>query len=722
MRGESVVARAPSPSEADLGQRERMVEQLSHGRYECLVCVDPIKQTDPVWNCQSCFHVFHMGCIRRWAKSSKAESGGWRCPACQNVTAAPPTAYKCFCGKVRDPPWNRRDTPHSCGEVCGRSRADAGCTHRCTLLCHPGPCPPCAASVKRSCPCGKKTVDIRCELAAALTCEDTCGRLRNCGVHTCERPCHVGDCDACDVQLELVCFCGKVRREEVCSADTAAAGPFCCGGVCGRQLACGRHPCDKLCHEGDCGPCLLSPALVERCPCGARPLCRCGFMDRELACAELTTRADDARCQKRCTKKRSCGRHRCGQECCIQLDHPCPLVCGRKLSCGHHTCEEPCHVGQCRPCLRASFEELYCECGASMLYPPVQCGTPPPPCSQPCSRHHPCGHPVHHNCHSQPECPPCTQLMKKKCYCGHEERGSVPCHQTAVSCGRPCGAPLPCGRHKCKEPCHPGACQEVESGCRQPCDAPRPECRHPCAAPCHDGDCPKTPCKTKVPVSCECGHRSRTLACSDTGAYRSLNTSLIAYKLAAIQAGGATVDVSELMSGSAPGKNSRAKASLQCNAECAVLERNRRLALALQIRNPELSSKAGPPTYPPSMLDMARRAKGLAEEVHQQLTDLVQLAQQSKQKSRSVAFAPMNRERRQFIHEYCEHFGCQSESYDEEPKRNVVATAHRDRCWLPTLSVLQVVEREAGPRKIATKPAQPEAAAAEVIDYFDFTG
>ena len=50
----------------------------------------------------------------------------------------------------------------------------------------------------------------------------------------------------------------------------------------------------------------------------------------------------------------------------------------------------------------------------------------------------------------------------------------------------------------------------------------------------------------------------------------------------------------------------------------------------------------------------------------------------------------MNRERRQFIHEYCEHFGCESESYDEEPKRNVVATAYRDRCWLPTLSVLQV--------------------------------
>lgn len=39
----------------------------------------------------------------------------------------------------------------------------------------------------------------------------------------------------------------------------------------------------------------------------------------------------------------------------------------------------------------------------------------------------------------------------------------------------------------------------------------------------------------------------------------------------------------------------------------------------------------------------------------------------------------MNREKRQFIHEYCEHFGCESAAYDQEPNRNVVATAARDK-------------------------------------------
>lgn len=73
---------------------------------------------------------------------------------------------------------------------------------------------------------------------------------------------------------------------------------------------------------------------------------------------------------------------------------------------------------------------------------------------------------------------------------------------------------------------------------------------------------------------------------------------------------------------------------------------------------------------------------------------------QSKQKSRSYSFEPMNRDKRHFVHECCEHFGCQSEAYDPEPKRNVVATAVRDKVWLPSMSLLEVIQRENGVRKI----------------------
>lgn len=66
------------------------------------------------------------------------------------------------------------------------------------------------------------------------------------------------------------------------------------------------------------------------------------------------------------------------------------------------------------------FEELYCECGASVMYPPIPCGTKRPHCTRPCTRQHDCDHESLHSCHSQPECPPCTVLTAKICYGGHE--------------------------------------------------------------------------------------------------------------------------------------------------------------------------------------------------------------------------------------------------------------------------------------------------------------
>ena len=94
----------------------------------------------------------------------------------------------------------------------------------------------------------------------------------------------------------------------------------------------------------------------------------------------------------------------------------------------------------------------------------------------------------------------------------------------------------------------------------------------------------------------------------------------------------------------------------------------------------------------------------------------------------------MNRDKRQFVHELSDHFGIESESYDAEPKRNVVATGNwfysfffdiyifigicfndilvvvvvtavKDRVWLPSQSILDVVQglRKA-PAPIAINP------------------
>lgn len=122
---------------------------------------------------------------------------GWRCPACQNVTSEVPTDYVCFCGKLKIPEWNRRDTAHSCGEICGRSRPDPGCVHKCILLCHPGSCPPCLSMVTKYCGCGRTSKTHKCSAGPMLQCEDVCDKPLNCGVHKCESKCHHGSCEPC---------------------------------------------------------------------------------------------------------------------------------------------------------------------------------------------------------------------------------------------------------------------------------------------------------------------------------------------------------------------------------------------------------------------------------------------------------------------------------------------------------------------------------------------
>ena len=58
-------------------------------------------------------------------------------------------------------------------------------------------------------------------------------------------------------------------------------------------------------------------------------------------------------CDRKCTKKRRCARHKCNQKCCVDKEHNCNIICGKKLSCTKHKCDEICHAGFCLPCWRA---------------------------------------------------------------------------------------------------------------------------------------------------------------------------------------------------------------------------------------------------------------------------------------------------------------------------------------------------------------------------------
>lgn len=66
---------------------------------------------------------------------------------------------------------------------------------------------------------------------------------------------------------------------------------------------------------------------------------------------------------------------------------------------------------------------------------------------------------------------------------------------------------------------------------------------------------------------------------------------------------------------------------LDCTEECRLIERNRRLAIGLQIRNPDLSSKLTP-RYSEFMRQWAKKDPHFCNVVHDRLTELVQLAKQ----------------------------------------------------------------------------------------------
>lgn len=700
-------------------QREQLIKDIESSCLECMICCDKIKDHQQIWSCSNCYHIQHLNCIKTWISNSKTDLGEWRCVACQFLRIELPRDYICFCGKEKYPAVNRNDLAHSCGNMCGRTD---NCLHPCTLKCHPGPHAVCQSSVQRSCGCGKQTKTFLCSMKETFECEDACGKVLSCSVHQCQDPCHQGECKPCSELIEMKCYCEKESKNEICSMETALITKYSCNQECNKLLGCNNHRCALKCHPQNCENCALSPELVRNCPCGrtkveegqrkscsdaiplckaicSKPLkcgplssphvcsktchlgecpsctkstnvkCRCGRIEEKIDCKDLLN--SDVRCKKKCTKFRTCGKHKCNQNCCIDLEHVCTQKCGRQLECKKHRCERSCHIGNCTQCPRASYEELRCECGSAVVYPPVPCGTRVPECRNKCKRTHSCTHPVSHLCHCDATCPPCVFLTTKFCYGKHEQRKTIPCNEDSFSCGMPCGKGLSCGRHSCIKKCHQGVCDKLSDVCKQPCMVKK-ECGHSCGVSCHEGACPiDKACREQIEVSCKCGNVKEMKTCDYVA---NENRKLQRAKMAMQMQDGDQVEFKDIFDTS----KSTVKI-LECNYECATLERNRRLDIAFKVENPNLASYPKfTPTYTEFLRGFYKKEPAFTKMVHEKLTELVKLAKESKQKSRSHSFPVMNRDKRHVVHDLAAMFGVETQAYDAEPNRNVVATASRE--------------------------------------------
>lgn len=385
--------------------------KLSKGKIECMICYDSVNRTAPVWSCSQCYNIFHLPCIRKWARapisndltvsSSGTGEANWRCPGCQTaqMISANELRYYCFCGQVEEPQLDYYITPHSCGGPCKKTldkSRNGQCQHHCTMQCHPGPCPPCTAlAPPQPCPCGKTTNTRRCSEQAKGpgTCGQQCGRPLLCGRHNCVQACHEGACQSCDVLFEARCFCGALEEGMLCghveppgqiNADGAV---FSCQTQCPKTLPCGNHRCKNICHPGSCGECELSPSVVHTCPCGKK---------------ELTDLLDSSRQRQSCTDPIP----------------TCQQSCEKRLPCDKHFCRNLCHLGPCPPC--EVLVEQKCQCGAS-------------------SRTVPCCMTVK---------PEVINIQQK----GKDQDEDIEMDEGYMFlCDRKCGKKKSCGRHRCND-------------------------------------------------------------------------------------------------------------------------------------------------------------------------------------------------------------------------------------------------------------------------------
>lgn len=520
---------------ADIATRTH--EDIANNLYECPICTSEIGSKSKVWQCRTCWTVFHLTCIKKWstnegsaAAQRQSQEGEfppprqWRCPGCNLPKDDLPSSYNCWCEKESDPRSISGLPPHSCGQTCGKHRVlPKKCPHPCELLCHAGPCPPCThIGPVQSCFCGTNSTSRRCvetNYDTGWSCGQICGDLMPCGEHTCQRPCHEGLCGACEVDVECRCYCGKVKRQMACcdkedekpsvrarnSVGTGQPerwrGAFTCANLCGRSFDCGKHQCEKTCHPQELEEphCPRSPDVVTHCHCGKTPLKEISDVVREFCTAILPN------CNKKCLKRLACG----------------------------HGCQQVCHSGECMPCLMTV--NIGCRCGR--VESPTIChqgSEEPPQCMRTCRATLNCGR---HECGER--CCPGErkaierQATKRKLRPLGAARIVDEGFEAEHICTRACGRPLKCGNHACPELCHKGPCgtcreaifDEVSCHCGRtmlqpplPCGTTQPPCRYDCERPtycghpriphnCHGDEqkCPK--CVFLQEKPCMCGKK-----------------------------------------------------------------------------------------------------------------------------------------------------------------------------------------------------------------------
>ncbi|TDZ27106.1 FKBP12-associated protein 1-like protein [Colletotrichum spinosum] len=233
--------------------------------------------------------------------------------------------------------------------------------------------------------------------------------------------------------------------------------------------------------------------------------------------------------------------------------------------------------------------------------------------------------------------------------------------------------------HTCRKECHrPGECEDADIAghhCAQSCGKIRKSCEHSCQDVCHAPyPCKEDrPCQSKTFITCDCQHRKKEVKCLAT------------------------------LANPTPERD-----TLKCDDECLRLQRNQRLAAALNV-DPDHSDDHIP--YSDKTLQLFRGVSPTWAQ-NQEREFRVFASEPSEKRLR---FKPMPSKQRAFLHSLAEDFGFDSESQDPEPHRHVSIFKTPRFVSAPKKTIAQCVKIRTDAAKAAAPPAPSSSAAATAV-------
>lgn len=109
-------------------QMDELAYNLRKSKHECMICIGNVHKFSPIYTCKQCHTIFHLTCIKDWARSRLPVNAAFECPHCKvDLGEKVPNTYYCHCGKVKNPKRNPYLLPHCCGKTCGKKREGTPC-------------------------------------------------------------------------------------------------------------------------------------------------------------------------------------------------------------------------------------------------------------------------------------------------------------------------------------------------------------------------------------------------------------------------------------------------------------------------------------------------------------------------------------------------------------------------------------------------------------------